>query len=478
MPGNSCSVCKSSWNNTVSMFSPPRDEYMRGKWEVACGIKLTRSSRLCSKHFCATDFTSANPKRARLQSDAVPSLNLSTASVESRELVESFSAIDSYRKNRASMEQLLFFVNFARKHPKMLASKFGVVSHLWEELARHLNSMDGACRSADKWKESMSTWRSQLRCRARRGKSSGVPQFDEFALWNFGQQSLNEDVKIGIKSTNPVPVAEDVGDENMVNKSSDIKNVLETELDNIKMEMNSSNEDNSHQDDSHAYAAPSFDEEFNIKHDIELSNDSNPNCEANHSNIVKDIPTLGFPRTSRSEIFVIPRQTVTKETEKAKIFIIPRTSTQNNASTTADNAKRKNALQHGPSSVSNKSISNTEGSTQGIIIRPKPSNTSKMLSSSKALTNLEDMHTSATDVLTQSASSPEPQGAGNLANAPKKRKSTTLNEMYETVLESMKRRDQREEQFITVMQGLTDAVTKMADNVKRLEEVLTFCAND
>lgn len=51
------------------------------------------------------------------------------------------------------MEQLLFFVNFARKHPKMLASKFGVVSHLWEELARHLNSMDGACRSADKWKE-------------------------------------------------------------------------------------------------------------------------------------------------------------------------------------------------------------------------------------------------------------------------------------------------------------------------------------
>lgn len=44
----------------------------------------------------------------------------------------------------------------------------------------------------------MSTWRSQLRCRARRGKSSGVPQFDEFALWNFGQQSLNEDVKIGI----------------------------------------------------------------------------------------------------------------------------------------------------------------------------------------------------------------------------------------------------------------------------------------
>lgn len=59
----------------------------------------------------------------------------------------------------------------------------------------------------------------------------------------------------------------------MVNKSSDIKvsynltffilskqisipylkNVLETELDNIKMEMNSSNEDNSHQDDSHAY---------------------------------------------------------------------------------------------------------------------------------------------------------------------------------------------------------------------------------
>lgn len=91
---------------------------------------------------------------------------------------------------------------------------------------------------------------------------------------------------------------------------------------------------------------------------------------------------------------------------------------------------------------------------------------------------MEDMHTSATDVLTQSASSPEPQGAGNLANAPKKRKSTTLNEMYETVLESMKRRDQREEQFITVMQGLTDAVTKMADNVKRLEEVLTFCAND
>lgn len=67
---------------------------MRGKWEVVCGVKLTQSSRLCSKHFCANDFTSANPKRARLQSDAVPSLNLLRASLKRSESHENLSAID------------------------------------------------------------------------------------------------------------------------------------------------------------------------------------------------------------------------------------------------------------------------------------------------------------------------------------------------------------------------------------------------
>ncbi|XP_018784269.1 PREDICTED: uncharacterized protein LOC108966020 [Bactrocera latifrons] len=453
MPGNSCSVCKSSWNNTVSMFSPPRDEYMRGKWEVAIGVKLTQSSRLCSKHFCANDFTSANPKRARLQSDAVPSLNLSRASVERRKSQECLSAIDSYRKNRASMEQLLFFVNFARKHPKILTSKFGAVSHLWEGLARNLNSMDGACRSADKWKESMSTWRSQLRCRARRGKSSGVPQFDEFALWNFGQRSLNEEVNLVINSTNNDAVAEDVGAENMVNKADNIKGVLKTELVKIKKEIDSSDDDNSRLDDSQAEVTHTFEETLDIKHNIVLSEDSNPRYEANQSNTVEDISTLGFPGTSRSEIFVIPRQTVTKETEKAKIFIIPRTSTENNTPTRTDNVQRK-IIQLGPP--------------------PPHSNSSKFSSNLKVLSSLENKHTAAT----QSASSPELQVPGSTTNAPKKRKSAALSDMYETLLESMKRRDQREEQFITVIQGLTAAVTKMADNVKRLEEVLTFCAND
>ncbi|XP_050329093.1 uncharacterized protein LOC126758758 isoform X1 [Bactrocera neohumeralis] len=461
MPGNSCSVCKSSWNNAVSMFSPPRDEYMRSKWEVAIGVKLTQSSRLCSKHFCANDFTSANPKRARLQSDAVPSLNLSGAGVERSEPQECLSAIDSYRKNRASMEQLLFFVNFANKHPKILTSKFGTVSHLWEGLARNLNSMDGACRSADKWKESMSTWRSQLRCRARRGKSSGVPQFDEFALLNFGQRSLNEEVNLAINSTNNDAVAEGVGAKNMVNKADNIKGVLKTELIKIKKEIDSSEDDHSRQEDSQAEVAHSFEETLDTKHDIVLSEDSNPTYEANHSN-TEDIPALGFPDTSRSEIFVIPRQKVTKETEKAKIFIIPRTSTENNTPTTTDNVQRK-IIQLGQSSVSK----NTEGSSQGIIILPPHSNTSNISSSLEVLPSLENKHTSATQSV-----------AGNTTNAPKKRKSATLSDMYETLLESMKRRDQREEQFITVMQGLTDAVTKMADNVKRLEEVLTFCAND
>ncbi|XP_011203209.2 uncharacterized protein LOC105226126 isoform X2 [Bactrocera dorsalis] len=465
MPGNSCSVCKYSWNNTVSMFSPPRDEYMRGKWEVAIGIKLTQSSRLCSKHFCANDFTSANPKRARLQSDAVPSMNLSRASVERRKSRDCLSAID--RKNRASMEQLLFFVNFASKNPKILTSKFGAVSHLWEGLARNLNSMDGACRSADKWKESMSTWRSQLRCRARRGKSSGVPQFDEFALWNFGQRSLNEEVNLVINSTNNDAVAEDVGAENMVNKADHIKGVLKTELVKIKKEIDSSEEDNSRLDDFQVDAAHSFEETLDIKHDIVLSDDNNQ-TEANHSNMVEDIPTLDFPGTSRSEIFVIPRQTVTKETEKAKIFIIPRTSTENNTPTRTDNQRK--IIQLGTSSVSK----NTEDSSQGIIILPSHSNTSKVSSNLKVLSSLENKHTSDT----QSASSPELQVPGSTTNASKTRKSATLSDMYETLLESMKRRDQREEQFITVIQGLTDAVTKMADNVKRLEEVLTFCAND
>lgn len=447
------------------MFSPPRDQYMRGKWEVVCGVKLTQSSRLCSKHFCANDFTSANPKRARLQSDAVPSLNLLRASLKRSESHENLSAIDSYRKNRASMEQLLFFVNFASKHPKLLTSKFGAVSHLWEELASNLNSMDGACRSADKWKESMSTWRSQLRCRARRGKSSGVPQFDKFALGNFGQRSLNKQVQLVINSTNNDPITEDVAAENMIDSADNIKDVLKTELDEIKKEIDSSEDDNSHQDDTQADAAHRLEEVLDIKHDIVLSEDSNSTYAANRPNTVEDIPT----DTSRSDIFVLPRQTVTKETEKAKIFIIPRTSTENNTPTTTDNVQRK-IIQLGPSSVSK----HTENSSQGIIVLPPPSNTSMISSSLKVLSTLKNKHASST----QYATSPEPQVPRNSTNAPKKRKSATLNEMYETLLESMKRRDQREEQFITVMQGLTDAVTTMADNVKRLEQVLTCCAND
>ncbi|XP_011177001.1 uncharacterized protein T_5 isoform X2 [Zeugodacus cucurbitae] len=476
MPGNSCAVCKSSWNNTVSMFSPPRDEYMRGKWEVACGVKLTQSSRLCSKHFTANDFTSANPKRARLQGDAVPSLNFTTASVKSRAADESLSAID--RKNRASMEQLLFFVNFARKHPKLLTSKFGAVSHLWEELACNLNSKDGACRSADKWKESMSTWRSQLRCRARRGKSSGVPQFDEFALWNFGQHALNEQEQIAITSTNNDLVDEDVGDENMVHNAKNIKDFLQTELGNIKMEVVNSDDDNSRHEDTQTNVAPNLAEVLDIKHDMDLSDDSNPVSKTTASNTVADMPTLDIPRTLCSKMVVIPRQIVTKESEKAKIFIIPRTTTENNTSTTADSVKRKIVTQPEPTSIANNSLSHIEDNTKSIDTPPQASNTSAISCSSKDLDKSESSQATSPPVVSHTASTPEPHVPERAANAAKKRKKATLHEMYGTLLDSMTRRDQREEQFITVMQGLTDAVTRMADNVKRLEEVLTFCAND
>uniref|UniRef100_A0A1B0G5W6 Regulatory protein zeste n=1 Tax=Glossina morsitans morsitans TaxID=37546 RepID=A0A1B0G5W6_GLOMM len=105
---------------------------------------------------------------------------------------------------RCTQEQLECYVTFAEKYPGFLQNKINSgnpqqMKKLWEELARHLNDMNGPTRSIQKWKETLKHWRNQLRSRARKGKISSNPieggrlghynkmtMFEERALAVFG----------------------------------------------------------------------------------------------------------------------------------------------------------------------------------------------------------------------------------------------------------------------------------------------------
>ncbi|XP_004520449.1 uncharacterized protein LOC101457186 [Ceratitis capitata] len=486
MPGNSCTLCKSSWDNTISMFALPSDKYLRKEWEAACGIKLAPSSRICAKHFVVKDFVKNNPKRTRLQPDAVPSLNLSIKRKEANNML--FNSNNSYRKNRASLGQLVYFVNFAKMEPKILTSKFSTVKHLWEDLAQHLNELDGASRTPLKWKETMATWRCQLRCRARRGKSSGVPEFDEFALYNFGQQSMDELNETAHNSTSTEFDAQDSNDRNDENNDS-----IEADV-TIKAEVDYSDEEVSAtlhnlpgscvtEVDPQAEAITGVEDEIDIKPDI----DNEKVHEATNSGSTTKIQTLGFPRSSRSKIFFIPRHGINSENNTTEDFAEPKNlkrkidseiSAKDGASKVVVIGESANSAENLPQNFDpdtringiNQSVATTSTSNEFQNSRScAPSSASKVLERGETPLCLDNLSQSA------SGSSPTAQMPESSTT---ECKTTTLQEVYETVLASIRRRDERDEQFSNVIQELAGAVTRMADNIKQLEEVLTFCANN
>ncbi|XP_067633896.1 uncharacterized protein [Eurosta solidaginis] len=112
------------------------------------------------------------------------------------------SAETKSKCDRATREQLEHYVFFYSANPEMGSGKNNPRSpqqmrSLWAQLAEELNALRGPTRSAEKWKETLGVWKSQLRTRARRIKMSqrvtgGGPQckslneFEDRALATFG----------------------------------------------------------------------------------------------------------------------------------------------------------------------------------------------------------------------------------------------------------------------------------------------------
>ncbi|XP_054729887.1 uncharacterized protein LOC129238750 isoform X1 [Anastrepha obliqua] len=500
-------------------------------------------------------------RRTRLTSEAKPSLNSPSSSINRTQLDESISCVDNYRKNRATLAQLLYLVNFARKHPKIITSKFGPVSTLWEELADELNSMEGAYRSADKWRESMSTWRSQLRCRARRGKSSGVPEFDEFASFNFGQQALTSDTDEVEDRSNAIRTQKkckgifkhDAKTEIVLEPEADIEiqkeivpptvgsalpegpgfssgqglslrhmygNVInvDTTTTTIKKEIDCFNDDDINKvteicedisdEDSKPDAILDFEAEMDMKTEIELANDEYTTPELNTPTSLINVPTLGFPVTTQSQICVTlqpntslnatmlasgeadrvttsdkSKKSVEKACKKRKIAVLPCPSDITNASDVGHKERRVFTISP-PSTSLNISTQATVDTAQDekiVLSHPSPTTAKGKRENARSKITLDPSLIPAEVTGTESFNTKHSSHTSvpeDTTNGSKKRKITSLNEMYETVLKSINKRDEREEQMMGILQGLTVAVTRLTDNVQRLEEVLTFCKNN
>ncbi|XP_054740590.1 uncharacterized protein LOC129246080 [Anastrepha obliqua] len=258
---------------------------------------------------------------------------------------------------------------------------------------------------------------------------------------------------------------------------------------------------------------------MDMKTDIELTNGEYTASGLNTPQI--NAPTLGFPNTIQSQICVtIPpntslnapmltsgeadrasgdntisppattsdksKKSVEKACKKSKIAVLPCPSDITNASDVG-NKERRVVIISPPSISLNKSTQATiDTAKEEIMVLSHPSPTAAKCKREKIciarskitldpslipseVTGTESFntkHSSHTSV-------PE-----DTTNGSKKRKITSLNEMYEIILKSISKRDDREEQIMGILHGLTVAVTRLADNVQRLEEVLTFFTND
>uniref|UniRef100_A0A1A9Z5P0 Regulatory protein zeste n=1 Tax=Glossina pallidipes TaxID=7398 RepID=A0A1A9Z5P0_GLOPL len=108
------------------------------------------------------------------------------------------------RFQRCTQEQVEYYLAFAEEHPELLQKKIcssnpRQMKKLWEELARNLNGMTGPTRNTQKWKETLNHWKIQVRCRARKSKTSltstgggllrkfsEITRLEERALATFG----------------------------------------------------------------------------------------------------------------------------------------------------------------------------------------------------------------------------------------------------------------------------------------------------
>uniref|UniRef100_A0A1B0F9D6 Regulatory protein zeste n=1 Tax=Glossina morsitans morsitans TaxID=37546 RepID=A0A1B0F9D6_GLOMM len=101
---------------------------------------------------------------------------------------------------RATKDQLSFYIEFCQQHPELLAGRsqrrsMWVIQNLWRELAKQLNAMRGPTRSPTKWRETLAVWKCQLRTRARLNQgevqmiadsSENSRSLSELALKTFG----------------------------------------------------------------------------------------------------------------------------------------------------------------------------------------------------------------------------------------------------------------------------------------------------
>ncbi|XP_053951940.1 uncharacterized protein LOC128859189 [Anastrepha ludens] len=229
--------------------------------------------------------------------------------------------------------------------------------------------------------------------------------------------------------------------------------------------------------------------EMDMKTEIELANEEYTTSELNTPTSLINVPTLGFPVTTQSQICVTLRpntslnatmlasgeadrattsdkskKSVEKACKKSKIAVLPCPSDITNASDVGHKERRVFTISPPSTSlnISTQATVDTAKDEKSVLSHPSPT-TAKEVTGTESFNTKHSTHTSVPEDTT---------------NGSKKRKITSLNEMYEIVLKSINKRDEREEQMMGILQGLTVAVTRLTDNVQRLEEVLTFCKNN
>ncbi|XP_054729651.1 uncharacterized protein LOC129238603 isoform X2 [Anastrepha obliqua] len=225
-------------------------------------------------------------------------------------------------------------------------------------------------------------------------------------------------------------------------------------------------------EDSKPDAILDFEAEMYMKTEIELANDEYTTSELNTPTSLINVPTLGFPVTTmlasgeagRATTSDKSKKSVEEACKKRKIALLPCPSDITNASDVGHIERRVFTISPPSTSlnISTQATVDTAKAEKIVLSHPSPT-TAKEVTGTESFNTKHSTHTSVPEDTT---------------NGSKKRKITSLNEMYETVLKSINKRDEREEQIMGILQGLAVAVTRLSDNVQRLEEVLTFCKNN
>ncbi|XP_037954807.1 zinc finger protein 432-like [Teleopsis dalmanni] len=122
----SCSICNTTWAaENIKMYHVPKKRHKRELWNIACGMLLKDTSRICEKHFRKDDFKQ-NAGRKRLKPAVVPTLNLDRVSIgkpgiaPKRLTSDCTTTLDTKKLHHKETEDLIDFINEEQFDNKIL----------------------------------------------------------------------------------------------------------------------------------------------------------------------------------------------------------------------------------------------------------------------------------------------------------------------------------------------------------------------